>query len=108
MITNAVHGMLSNYYYNVYYARKFMYYVVHLLFYCMLFFLILFFHFSFYFVLSIFTKWWEVPRRSHADLIIKNVTCLPNTPTCKVININNITSSTWLYDIQPPHRHTQG
>ena len=36
----------------------------------------------------------------------KNVTCLPNTPTCKVININNITSSTWLNDIQPPQAHT--
>ena len=48
--------MLSNYYYNVYYARKFMYYVVHLLFYCMSYLILSYFVLPFviYFVLSIF------------------------------------------------------
>ena len=62
--------MLSNYYYNVYYARKFMYYVVHLLFYCMSYLILSYFVLPFvvYFVLSIFIKLWEVPARSHVDL----------------------------------------
>ena len=77
VITNAIRGMLSNYYYNVYYARKFMYYVVHLLFYCMSYLILSYFVLPFviYFVLSIFIKLYEVPGRSHADVDFSRSPC---------------------------------
>ena len=90
--------VLSNYYYNVYYAQKFMYYVVHHLFYCVSCLILSYFvlWFLIYFVLSIFIKLWEVPGRSHGDLFAQRA------------NVCKVTSSTWLNNVQPPHRHTQG
>ena len=84
-----------NCYYNVYYAWKFMYYVVHLLFYCVSCLIFSYFVLSFliYFVLSIFIKLWEVPGRSPCDLFAQHA----NAQSHKFNMAKRHTTTTWAH-----------